>query len=371
MALKVVLTGGGTGGHTYPVVAVAQAIRALDPQAQFLWVGSKIGQERGVADKAEIAFRAVPTGKFRRYFSLWTLVDVFKIPLGVLRAWFVLAEFKPDVVFSKGGFVSYPVVVAAWLLDLPILLHETDSVPGLANRKLARKATLIATSFPIVAHELPESKTVFTGQPIRNEVLQGSAARARARLKLDQSKPVLAIFGGSQGAVALNEVVAQMLPDLLPHFSIVHQVGAKNLESVQPLVEKYAAQGYRAAGIFEDDYGDVMALADIVVSRASGQVHEYAALGKPVILIPLPGSGSNHQVMNAFTLQKQGGAVMLEQANLTAELLRAEIMKLLRDEGLRNRMIVAIKKFATPFAAQKLAYWVVRLAALGKNSTQG
>ncbi|MFH0830630.1 MAG: undecaprenyldiphospho-muramoylpentapeptide beta-N-acetylglucosaminyltransferase [Parcubacteria group bacterium] len=364
MALRVVLTGGGTGGHAYPVVAVAQEIRQLDPKAQFLWLGSKAGQEQAVASKAEIAFRTVPTGKFRRYFSLWTLVDIFKVPLGVLRAWFILAEFKPDVVFSKGGFVSYPVVLAAWLLDLPILLHETDSVPGLANRKLVKKATLIATSFPIVAHELPEDKTVFTGQPIRTEVLQGSAERAREQLKLDGSKPVLAIFGGSQGALALNEVVAQMLPDLLPHFSIVHQVGAKNLENLRPLAQKYADRGYRIAGIFEEDYGDVLALADIIVSRASGQVHEYAALGKPVILIPLPGSGSNHQVMNAFSLQKQNAAIMLEQANLTSELLRSEIMKLLRDEQLRSHMIVAIKKFATPLAAKKLAYWVVRLAVV-------
>jgi UDP-N-acetylglucosamine--N-acetylmuramyl-(pentapeptide) pyrophosphoryl-undecaprenol N-acetylglucosamine transferase len=364
MAVRVVLTGGGTGGHAYPVVAVAQEVRALDPEAVFLWIGSSGGQEREVAQQVDIAFKTVPTGKLRRYFSIKTLLDVIKIPFGVARAMALLSEFKPDVVFSKGGFVSYPTVLAAWLKDIPILLHESDSVPGLANRRVASKATLIATSFPIVPQELPASKTVFTGQPIRPEVLRGSADRAREHFKLSNDRPVLAIFGGSQGAVSLNQAIVQVLPDLLPHFQIIHQVGAKNLEDVRETQAKYEAQGYRAVGFLEDELADVYALADIILSRSGGQIHEYAALGKPVILIPLPGSGSNHQVMNAFTLQRQGAASMLEQANMTPELLRAEILQVFRDEALRARMQAAIKKFATPLAAKKLAYWLMRLAAL-------
>ncbi|MFO0705175.1 MAG: undecaprenyldiphospho-muramoylpentapeptide beta-N-acetylglucosaminyltransferase [Candidatus Andersenbacteria bacterium] len=362
--VRVVLTGGGTGGHAYPVVAVAQEIRALDPQAVFLWIGSKKGKERAVAEAADIAFTTVPVGKFRRYFSLWTLLDIFKVPLGLIKAWFLLAEFKPDVVFSKGGFVSYPTVLAAWLHDIPILAHESDSIPGLANRRLASKVTLIATSFPIVPHELPQEKTVFTGQPIRPELLQGSAERAREHFKLSTDKPCLMIIGGSQGARAINQAIGAVLPDLLPHFQIIHQVGDKNVEEMQPVAERFAEQGYRVVGFLQDELADVYALADLIVSRAGGQIHEYAAVGKPVILIPLPGSGSNHQVMNAFTLQRQGAASMLEEANMTPELLRAEILKVFRDEALRARMQTAIAKFATPLAAKKLAYWVMRLAAL-------
>jgi len=362
--LRVVLTGGGTGGHAYPVVAVAREIRAIDPQTVFLWIGSARGKEREVAEQVEIAFKSVPTGKMRRYFSLKNIVDVFKIPFGVLRAWLLLAEFKPNVVFAKGGYVSYPTVVAAWLRDIPILIHESDSVPGLANRKLANKATLIATSFPIVPQELPRDKTVFTGQPIRPEVLGGSAERARTEFKLGTDRPVLAIFGGSQGAVSINQAVMQILPELLPHFQIIHQVGADNVEAMRETAEKYAERGYRAVGFLENDLFDVYALADLIVSRSGGQIHEYAALGKPVILIPHGEGGTGHQVMNAFTLQRQGAASMLEQANMTPELLRAEILQLFRDDAMRTRMQTAIKKFATPLAAKKLAYWVARLAEL-------
>ncbi len=260
--------------------------------------------------------------------------------------------------------MSYPTVVAGWLHDIPILIHESDAVPGLANRKLAKKATLIATSFPIVPHELPQDKTIFTGQPIRPEVLGGSAERAREQFKLSTDRPVLAIFGGSQGARTINEAIVKVLPDLLPHFQIIHQVGANNLESMRATAEQYAERGYRAVGFLENDLFDVYALAHIILSRSGGQIHEYAALGKPVILIPHGIGGSGHQVMNAFMLQKQGAAEMLEEANMTPEILRGTILKLLRDESLRSHMQTAIKKFATPLAAKKLAYWVVRLSAL-------
>ncbi|MDP2587736.1 MAG: undecaprenyldiphospho-muramoylpentapeptide beta-N-acetylglucosaminyltransferase [bacterium] len=360
MAIKVILTGGGTGGHAYPVIAVAQAIREYDPQAEFLWIGSRDGHEREVAAQADIAFKSIPTGKLRRYFSAKTIVDLIKIPFGILRAYFILSQFNPDVVFSKGGFVSYPTVFAAWLKDIPIVTHESDAIPGLATRRVANKATLIATSFPIVPQELPRGKTVYSGQPIRLELLNGNAERARQRFGLSNDRPVLAVFGGSQGAAAINQAIVQILPDLLPHFQVVHQVGPKNVAEMQQYAEKYKERGYRALGFFEDEMADLYALADVIVSRAGSQIHEYAALGKLVILIPLPDSGSNHQVMNAFTFQKQGAASMLEQANLTPELLRAEIMQLLRDESLRQSMPTAIKKFFTPNAAKKIAYWVMR-----------
>lgn len=365
MALRVVLTGGGTGGHVYPVVAVAAAVKALDPQTKFLWIGSADGQEREVAKASGIRFVSVPTGKFRRYFSLANIIDVFKVPVGVIKAWLRLGAFRPDVIFSKGGFVSYPVVIAAWLRDIPILEHETDYVPGLANRKLARKATLIATSFPVLAAELPYNKTVLTGQPIRPETLQGSTDRAREMFKLPKDdRLVLAIFGGSQGAQAVNEVIGQLLPELLPHYQIIHQVGPKNEEFGKELEQKYGQRGYRARGFLTDELADVYALADVVVSRASGQIHELAALGKPAVLVPLPGSASDHQAKNAEAFAKQHAAIVLEPANLTPQLLMQELLKLRHDEPLRRQLGAAIKRLDQPLAAQKLAYWIVRLAQL-------
>jgi len=365
MALRVALTGGGTGGHVYPVVAVAAAVKRQVPDAEFLWVGSSTGQEGEVARASGIKFVTVPTGKVRRYFSLANISDIIKVPFGVIRAVSVLSRFQPHVVFSKGGYVSYPVVVAAWLLDLPILLHETDAVPGMANRKLANKATLIATSFPVLAAELPYAKTVMTGQPIRRETLSGSADRARERLSLTKDeRPVLAIFGGSQGAVAVNQVIAELLPELLPQYQVIHQVGPANEAFGKELEEKYGQRGYRARGFFTDDLADVYALADVVVSRASGQTHELAALGKPAIMLPLPGSASDHQTRNAEAFAKQHAAIVLEAANLTPQLLLQELLKLRHDDGARRKLGEAIKRFDQPLAAAKLAYWIVRLAQL-------
>jgi UDP-N-acetylglucosamine--N-acetylmuramyl-(pentapeptide) pyrophosphoryl-undecaprenol N-acetylglucosamine transferase len=365
MAIRVALTGGGTGGHAYPLVSVAREVKAIDPQAEFQWIGSKTGPEAEIARQADIAFTAVPAGKLRRYFSLKNIADMVKIPFGILKAWSVLGGFKPHVVFSKGGFVSYPTVVAAWLRDIPILLHETDSVPGMANRKLGKKATLIATSFPIIPLVLPRKKTIYTGNPIRLDLLQGSKERAMERFKLHNDKPILVIFGGSQGAVSINTAITEILPDLLAQFQVIHQVGPKNVADMEAVAAKYAGRGYHIAGFFTDELADVYAAADIIVSRAGGALHELAAIGKPVILLPLAGSASNHQVMNAFALQKQEAAVMIEEANLTAEILKSQILKLRHDPEARRRLAENIKKFAAPLAAKKIVYWLFRLAELG------
>lgn len=364
MAIRVALTGGGTGGHVFPVVAVAEAVKRLDPEAEFLWIGSKNGPEAEVAKKADIAFTPVATGKLRRYFSFSNIVDAFKVPIGVGQAHFALGGFQPHVVFSKGGFVSYPAVTAAWLRDIPILLHETDSVPGLANRKLSKRATLIATSYPIVAEELPKEKTVFTGNPIRRELLQGSKEAALQRLGLSTDKPIVLVLGGSQGALAINKVIFDLLPELLPHFQVIHQVGPKNVESAKPFADMYADRGYRVAGFFEEDLADAYAAADIIINRAGGQLFELAALGKPAIIIPLAGSASNHQVMNAFAFQKQNAIFMMEEANLTGTILLGELLKLLHDHERQEKLGAAIKKFDTPLAAEKIAYWIFRIAQL-------
>ncbi len=364
MALKVALTGGGTGGHVFPVVAVADEIKSLDPKVKFLWIGSEKGLEKEIAQQAGISFASVPTGKLRRYFSFSNIIDIFKIPFGILKAFFILGVFRPDVLFSKGGYVSYPTVFAAWLRDIPILLHETDSVPGLANRRLLKKATLITTSFKEMPAELPEDKTIFTGQPIRAMVASGDASKAKKALALSDDRPVLAIFGGSQGAKSINKVVFNSLPELLPHFQIIHQVGPKNIDEARLYLEKFGSNGYRAEGFFTDNLWDVYALADIIVARSGGQVHELAALGKPVVLLPLATSASNHQVNNAESFAKKQAAISIQEANLTPKIFVGELTNLLHNNAMRLRLGNTIKQFETPLAAKKLAYWTFRLAEI-------
>ena len=363
--MRLVVTGGGTGGHVYPIVAVMQALRSSESDLEVMWIGSGRGPEKIEAERQQVIFKSVATGKVRRYFSINNVLDIFKIPFGVLQAWFLLGSFKPDVVFAKGGFVSYPVVFAAWLRDIPILLHETDSVPGLANRRLAKKATLIALSFPIAPPELPKGKTVYVGQPIRLDVLTGNAKIARERFELTaDDRLVLAVFGGSQGAQSINKVIARLLPELLPHYQVVHQVGPDNADFGRELQEKYGERGYRASGFFTDGMRHVYALADVIVSRAGGMVHEYAALGKPIVLLPLPGSASNHQVRNAQAFAKQRAAIVLEEPNIKPSLLLQTLLKLRHDAEERKRLGTAIKRLDEPQAAEKLAHWISRLSEL-------
>lgn len=364
MALRIVLTGGGTGGHVYPVLAVAQEIKKQIPNSNFLWIGSKNGLESKIAVQADLAYKAVPTGKMRRYFSLQNIVDIFKVPFGILKAYFLLMQFRPQVVFSKGGYVSYPVVFAAWLRDIPILLHESDSVPGLANRRLASKATLIATSFPIVPQELPKSKTVYTGLPIREQLLHGDAEKARTAFKLDQNRPVLLILGGSQGAQKINQIIQTVILDLLPHFQIIHQVGDNNQEELKEFAEKHYERGYRMVGFIEEGLEDVYALADLVVSRAGGIIHELAALGKVAILLPLASAANDHQAQNAYTLEKQSAATVVEDENLTPEVFKSELFKLFYDSNLQQEHAKQIKIFAEPMSAKKIAYWIARLVEI-------
>ncbi len=330
--MKILLTGGGTGGHIMPIAAVAQELKRHFYQRakklDILWVGEKNSQEEKVAQKYHISYYAVTCGKFRRYFSLKNFFDVFKIPLGYLQARQILKKFKPDVIFSKGGYVSAPVILAARKSAIPIFLHESDSIPGQANLYFAKYAKKIFITFPESKDYFKEQnkKVVLTGIPLRSEILYGSKRRGHHIFGLEYEKPVILFCGGSQGARKINDLVLEILPDLLKKYQIIHLVGEKNISKIKLwLQNKYFFCSsiskeekkrvcYRFFSCLEGErFADALASSDLIISRAGANtLFEIAVYTKPVILIPYPYAAADHQIKNAKIFEKIGSAKIIE-----------------------------------------------------------
>jgi len=367
--MRIVLTGGGTGGHLTPLVAVANKIREkLGPEAEFLYIGSGAEMEKKVMSENGILAKHVFSGKIRRYFSFENFTDIFKLPIGFLQSLWILFRFMPDAIFSKGGYVAVPVVLAAWFYRIPVLIHESDSIPGTANQFLAKLASRIAVAYPSAEEYFAKDKVAFTGNPVRFQVTEGDPVMMRTQLGFTSSKKTLLILGGSQGSQAINDAIIRILPQLLHNFQIIHQTGEANFDKV------VAEAGYQGVKAGRDGYfltpfmnanqlRDAFALCDLVVSRAGAtSIAEIAANGKPAILIPLESSANDHQRMNAYELAKIGAAFVLDEANLGQHLLLDEIEKILSDENLKQQMIAQIKTFYHPNAADTLANGVIELA---------
>lgn len=362
--LRIAIAGGGTGGHIMPVLEVIKEIRAQEPAVEFLWIGSTTGMEKDIVAKENIPFVGVPTGKWRRYFSLLNVSDLINVPIGILRASKVIRKFKPQVVFGKGGFVSVPGVVGGWMHNVPSVIHDSDFVPGVANRKLAFYATRIALTFPDVYRFFPVEKTVLTGRPINAKLFSGSAERARQFFKLDNTRPVLFVTGGSQGAQKINSMVVEALPYILEKFQVIHQCGEKNLAALQAAAEQYKDKGYHLHGFLNDEMFDAYAVADIVVSRAGSQILEIAAAGKRNLLIPLANAANNHQKANAEYFAEKGISRVLEEQNLEPHLFFDNLMELLYKydaaEVARNARTVVIAD-----AAERIAKTILSLKDAG------
>lgn len=374
---RVVLTGGVSGGHTFPLIAVARSLRkkfALPPESpngkvEFLFVGSR-GRFESDAMKAEsIPVCYVLTGKWRRYFSLQNFIDPFLIPIGFIQALWHLFVFMPDAVFSKGGSASVPVVLAAWVYRIPVLIHDSDAVAGRANRFLSRFASRIAIAYPSAHDFFPKEKTALTGNPVREEIISGDGARALEHFKLSGDRMILLVLGGSQGAQTLNEAILAVLPDLLAkNIQVIHQTGQKNYEDIISSVEAYGVKigesGYVPQAFLEAaELGDALALATLVVSRAgAGSIAELAATSKAAILVPLIGAANDEQRMNAYDVAELGGALVLEEPNLGENILLEKINELLDDAALRQNMGEKLHTFFHPDAADAIAEGVLALA---------
>ena len=315
MEKKIILTGGGSAGHVTPNLALLPQLLAEGIEVHY--IGTADGIERTIlSERKDVTYHIISSGKLRRYFSWKNFTDPFRVMRGLFQARRVMREVKPAAVFSKGGFVSVPVVIAAHGKHIPVVTHESDYTPGLANKINAKFADRICVTFEdTLAHV--GAKGVHTGTPIRPELYQGDKARGRAVLGFDDKKPVLLIMGGSLGASVVNDAVRAALPKLLISYDIVHLCGKGKVE------EQLNQPGYRQFEYVNEALPDVLAATDVVVSRAGANaVFEFLALSKPALLIPLPRSASRgDQILNAGYFARKGFAMVLEQESLTPETL--------------------------------------------------
>lgn len=318
---KIVMTGGGTAGHVTPNIALMPALKEAGYEIEY--IGSISGIEKGLIEDQGIPYHGIASGKLRRYFDLKNFSDPFRVIKGYFQARSLIRKIKPDVVFSKGGFVSVPVVLAAKHRGVPAIIHESDITPGLANKIAIKGAKKVCCNFPETMKYLPSDKAVLTGSPIRRELFSGDPEKASALCKFsDKSKPVLLIIGGSLGSVKVNEAVRAVLPELLNQFNIIHLCGNGNLDS--SLTDK---KGYAQFEYANEELTDMFALADMAISRAgANSICELLALHKPNILIPLSAAASRgDQVLNANSFKKQGFSFVIEEEVLTDQSLLAAV----------------------------------------------
>ncbi len=367
--MKILLTGGGTGGHLIPLLGVVSELRKINAEKklgepEFLLITPASGFNENISE-AGIQIKTIKAGKLRRYFSWENLRDIFKIPIGIVQSLYHISKFKPDVVFSKGGFASVPPVIAAWILRVPIITHESDIVPGLANRIIASFASKILISFSAAEKYFDKNKVILTGNPIRSDIVQGNRENALKFFKLSPDLPTVLIFGGSQGAQKINEMTLEILPSLIEKCQVIHQCGDKNYEEIKNKVSKLnlkCPERYRVYPFIKDEMKDAYALAEIVIGRAgANSLAEIVALKKPNILIPLSTSANNHQPKNAeFFTEKKASLVIDETVNNSQDLAKA-IFKLLSDKNLQDQMEQKLSEIASPQnASRKIAEEIVK-----------
>lgn len=313
---KIVLTGGGTAGHVTPNIALMPALKKVGYEISY--IGSYDGIERRLIEELNIPYYGISSGKLRRYFDLKNFTDPFKVVKGFFEAKKLMKKLKPDVVFSKGGFVTVPVVLAAKRCKVPAIIHESDMTPGLANKLAIPSAYKVCHNFPETADSLPEGKAVLSGSPIRQELLNGNRFNGLKICGFSHDKPVILVIGGSLGAAAINEAVRKALPVLLPSYQIVHVCGKGKVDTSIKNVDGYIQFDY-----VKQELSDLLAAADLVISRAgSNAICEFLALKKPNILIPLPANASRgDQILNAASFEKQGFSYLLPEEMVTDESL--------------------------------------------------
>ncbi len=311
---KIVFTGGGSAGHVTPNIAIINELNKQD--WDIAYIGSKAGIEKDLIEKIDIPYHPISSGKLRRYISKENIKDIFKVIKGCYDARKVLKKIKPNVVFSKGGFVSVPVVIAARQLKIPVILHESDLTPGLANKLSVRFASKIFTSFEETLRYLPKEKSKAIGSPIRKEILTGSVSKGRLALGFTSQKPILTIMGGSLGAKKINEVVRDNLETLLQTYQIVHLCGKGNLS------EKHTGiKGYQQFEYVYEELADILAATEVVVTRGgSNSIFEFLALKIPMLIIPLTKQQSRgDQILNGKVFTENGYSYMIEEEALTKD----------------------------------------------------
>ena len=376
--MKILFTGGGTGGHIFPIIAISREIRKICPEKkiEFFYIGPKDEFGEIFLSQEGIKVKKILAGKIRRYFDLKSffknLIDLlFKIPIGISQAFFYIFFLAPDLIFSKGGFGSIPAVLSGKLLGVPIFLHESDVIPGMANRFLAGFSLEIFVSFPKTPY-FPEEKMILVGNPIRREILEGEKEEAKTFFKLSGGKPVILILGGSQGAQRINDKILEILPEILKNFELIHQCGEKNFNQVKEEAKVTLAKDLeKSYHLFpflkEEELKKAYVACDLILARAgSGTIFEIAALGKPAVLIPLPGAAQNHQLKNAYTYAENGAAIILEEENFTPHFFLEKLKYLFSYPTKLEKMAQEAREFSRSEAARIIAGYIVDYLELTK-----
>ncbi len=365
--MKIVFTGGGTSGHIFPILAICREIKRIYSKSdlKLYYIGPKNKYELGLLAQEGVKVKKILTGKLRRYFSLKNFFDIFKVPLGTLQALFWLFFLAPNLIFSKGGYGSIPTAFAAKILAIPIFLHESDVVPGLASKIESKWALEIFISFPKTEF-FPKDKRIWVGNPIRREILDGSKEKAKDTFNLQGGKSLILILGGSQGAQIINETILEILPELTENFEIIHQTGEKNFKRVKAegeavLFKKDLKKYYHPSPFLdESSLREALAVSDLIISRAgSGSIFEIAAVQKPVILIPLENAAQDHQSKNAYQFKERGGGEVIGQKNLRPHFLLEKLKHLFFRTDILKEMARNSGDFARPKAAKIIASYII------------
>ena len=333
---RIILTGGGTAGHVTPNIALLPRLKEL--QYDIHYIGSYNGIEKELISQFGIPYHGISTGKLRRYFSVQNFTDPFRVIKGMGEARKLIKILEPDVIFSKGGFVSVPVVLAGKGQHVPVIIHESDMTPGLANKIAMRKATKICCNFPETLKYLPEGKAVLTGSPIRQELLLGNKAAGLDLCNFTTDKPIILVVGGSTGAVHVNEAVRSILPELLKDFQVVHLCGKGKMDE-----SLNGTPGYVQFEYISEQMRDLFAISSIVISRAGANaICELLALKKPNLLIPLSANASRgDQILNANSFKEHGYSMVLTEEDMNKDTLLAAVRKLYAD---RHQYIINMEK---------------------------
>ena len=374
--MKILLTGGGSGGHFYPLIAIAEELNNLVKENHLLrpevYYMSTEPYNPGLLYENNIIYKQVMSGKIRRSFSVQNVirnfVDLFKILFGTIHAVWTVFSIYPDVVFGKGGYASFPALFAAYILRIPVIIHESDTEPGRVNAWAGKFAKKIAVSYPDSIKYFKSERTAHSGNPVRKELMDPLSVGAHEFLHLNSGIPTIFITGGSQGAQFINEVIIDTLPNLVEKYQIIHQVGKKNIAVIQETIDVILQNSAHKDRYKAFDYLNLLSMrmsagaADLIISRAGSTIFEIASWGKPSIIIPIPEPTSHNQRTNAYAYARAGACQVIEEKNLTPHVLISEIDRLMQNPADREKMSQAAKTFARRDSARLIAEQILATA---------